>query len=325
MEDISALDVKDFKTTFYFIISCDISMFFSKRSVKISPSGSANLIGREIIRVKEIRQQYMPVKELNNSLKNKNVYIYKLIISSKKEIEDIFINLEINNDKLISKSSFKINRTSLYRFIYSLKFEGDGFINYKLFRESLSNKFVNNTFNVSNFQKFLIFKEYINNHEKKDLIEYLLEDTAKEIKENQSSIDYEMILFFFINLLNFQNEYSNIDKRRQSIFELAISNFIEKEISIKKYNNNEYGKIITTIEKYRNDLNDKNLLLNLDIIILLYYQFHDKKKFMSFLGTIKSKEEAIDYMLKYPNIFSKYDCSELEIMFKYGKKDFQKL
>ena len=42
-------------------------------------------------------------------------------------------------------------------------------------------------------------------------------------------------------------------------------------------NNNEYGKIITTIEKYRNDLNDKNLLLNLDIIILLYYQFHDKK------------------------------------------------
>ena len=196
MEDISALDVKDFKTTFYFIISWDISMFFSKRSVKISPSGSANLIGREIIRVKEIRQQYMPVKELNNSFKNKNVYIYKLIISSKKEIEDIFINLEINNDKLISKSSFKINRTSLYRFIYSLKFEGDGFINYKLFRESLSNKFVNNTFNVSNFQKFLIFKEYINNNEKKDLIEYLLEDTAKEIKENQSSIDYEMILFF---------------------------------------------------------------------------------------------------------------------------------
>ena len=128
-------------------------MFFSKRSVKISPSGSANLIGREIIRVKEIRQQYMPVKELNNSFKNKNVYIYKLIISSKKEIEDIFINLEINNDKLISKSSFKINRTSLYRFIYSLKFEGDGFINYKLFRESLSNKFVNNTFNESNFQK----------------------------------------------------------------------------------------------------------------------------------------------------------------------------
>ena len=46
---------------------------------------------------------------------------------------------------------------------------------------------------------------------------------------------------------------------------------------------------------------------------------------MSFLGTIKSKEEAIDYMLKYPNIFSKYDCSELELMFKYGKKDFQKL
>ena len=224
MEDIKT-KVYKFESTFYLIISCNTNMFLTKFNVNIS-SKSAYLLNREIINVKENYNQYMAVKELNNSFRDKNIYIYKLVIAHKNDIEEVSIKLNINSYKLISKNSFKINKASPYRFIYYLEFKADGFFNKELFRDSLSNKFVDNEFNLSNFQKFLIFKEYINNHEKKDIIEYLLEDTAKKINENQYSIDYEMILLFFINLLNFQNEYANIDERRQSLFKLSISKFI---------------------------------------------------------------------------------------------------
>ena len=327
MDDfLTAFEQNSQKTTIiYFILSCQKYINLRKDYVEIS-SKYAETLGRNVIAIQELNREYLKVKELNDSFRDKNIYIYKLKVSSKLENEEIKIKFDFFKEKLITKNKFKINKDSHYRFLYSLSFEASEFFNFKLFRDAKVNEFIENKYRLKKAQQFLIFIEYIKQYENEDAIECLLKDTANEIIKSKDKIDYEYILLYFINLLQFQNKYSELKENNKKLFELTISDFINiQKISIQKYSNVEYKKIIEIIENYRENIYEPNKRLNLDLIILLYYQIHDRKKFKDFFKEILNKIEVFKYMLKHPLIFTKYDCSELELIYKNISSNFSEL
>ena len=160
----------------------------------------------------------------------------------------------------------------------------------------------------------MIFKEYLKQEKKSDFIDDLLNCTIQEIYNINN---YEFILIFLIDLTKFEKDYLKVNKK---LFESFISAFNkEKNIVINQYKNEEYYKIISIIEDYRVYLEQKpKLLLNLDIIILLFYQKNIRKEFKTFFNKIKSKNELVQYILKNRKIFYAYDCDEMVIIYNNG-------
>ena len=310
--------MEESSATLYFIISCQEFISLNENSVKITlNSKEVKLLEKEVISVKRNNYCFMPVKELNNCLNGKNVFLYKIKINSSGIDKYIYVNLEFRGDKLISKYPIIINNNTSYTFIYNIQFTGQNFINYKLFRSNDSNEFVSDKFRINKAQQFLIFKEYINVHENQNGFEYLLERTADEIINAKDIIDIEFILLFSLNLFNIKNDFSEVNLEKQSFLESIICNFINIEKTIiKNYNNEEYNQIIDKIEKYRDEVKDKNLILNLDSFILLFYQMNSREKFKIFFKKLAFKNEVINYMLKHQKYFTKYDFSELEMIYE---------
>ena len=150
-------------------------------------------------------------------------------------------------------------------------------------------------------------------HENINDIEYLIESAISEIKKNEEIIDYEFILEILICLLKFEDDYYKLTIKEKSLFELILTDFNKfKKVLIKQNNNNEYNKIINIIEKYRDNIKEKNILLNLDIFILIYYHINIRRNFINYLKNITYKEEIINYMIIHPSIFTKYNCSDME-------------
>ena len=74
------------------------------------------------------------------------------------------------------------------------------------------------------------------------------------------------------------------------------------------------------MEKNKNNFKDKNLVLNLDLIILLFYQTN-KKEFKSFFEKIENKKEVVKYIIKHPKIFNQYNCSELNLIYDNAEEN----
>ena len=315
----------------YFIISCakpfaqniqkNISIEHEK--IKIKPL--------EIIDNIKNKDIFKDIKELSDSLNNKNIYLYKLKLIPTKDNDNnnitiIIDNLNMNEYKL--KCSLNLKKGVKNYFIYSTEFKYDFNFNFKNIAKKIgyylkitdkfidkdSEDFINKKFDIENYQKFLLFKSYLKQKEKSNYIDDLLNCTIQEIYNINS---YEFILIFLIDLIKFEKDYLKINHK---LFESFISEFnMEKNIDIKQYKNEEYYKIIAIIEDYRVFLEQKpKLLLNLDIIILLFYQKNIRKEFNIFFNKIKSKNEVVHYILKNREIFYAYDCDEMEIIYKNG-------
>ena len=88
-------------------------------------------------------------------------------------------------------------------------------------------------------------------------------------------------------------------------------------VSVPKINNN---KIL-----YRNSLKNFPIILNIDLFILIFYQFNDKKQFNEWFNRIESKIKVTEYIISHPEIF-KHDCSNLEFLFENrGKIELHKI
>ena len=88
-------------------------------------------------------------------------------------------------------------------------------------------------------------------------------------------------------------------------------------VSVPKINNN---KIL-----YRNILKNYSIILNIDLFILIFYQFNDKKQFNEWFNRIESKIKVTEYIISHPEIF-KLDCSNLECLFENrGKIELHKI
>lgn len=311
----------DFSTHLYFVISCQNYVKLYEHNIDISASGKEKIEDKEVIIVQNENILYLDVKELNDSFRNKNIYLFRLKIKSKSIIGEssIKITLKFGNNNLISKNYVSIKKDKKHLFIYNLFFEGKNIFDWGPLRNDWVNEFVNNKFNIIKAQKFLIFKEYIEKHDQ-NIMDYLLSNTAYEINNNSKEIvNFEFVLLFLINLLNFENNFSNLKEGKKLLFKSILEKFIEiKKVDIKKYNNSEYRKIIETIEKYRKYL-EENQLLNLNVIILLYYKINKSDEFKKCFNEIKSKKkEVIDYIFKHHLIFSKFNFSEMELIYKSG-------
>ena len=301
----------------YFIISCkNIIGQEDMKSISFE-SKTSKTTSSEFLIVRENNNNFIEIKALNNSFKDKNIYLFNLKVLSEKGYENsIYVHIKIFGKKL--KSSLELNKKVNHYFIYSTKFEYDDFFSFLPLNISQDVKdFVYNKFDIENYQKFLIFKEYLKLHEQSNYIDILLKCTIDEIYIS-SVINYEFILNFLIDLLKFEKDYSKVN---QKLFESVISGFNEtKKVNITKYNNEEYNKIISIIESYRNNFKKKPYILNLDIIILLFYQTNIRDKFIVFMNKVESKKSVIDYILKNDYIFKKYNCSEMEKIYINGEK-----
>ena len=298
----------------YFIISCSKS-FAPNIQKNISIIYGKKKVIPEIVDI--------DVKGLIDSLNNKNIYLYKSKLIPAKDNGDnkitIYIdNLNLNKCKLKCPLNSK-NGVKNY-FIYSTKFDYDYKISESIFnyffgesKDKNVEDFVNNKFDIENYQKFLIFKAYLKQNEKSDYIDDLLNYTIQDIYNINN---YEFILILLIDLVKFEKDYLKINHQ---LFEKFISSFNNIYIDIKQYENEEYYKIISIIEGYRVNLEQKlKLLLNLDIIILLFYQINIRKEFKIFFNKIKSKKEVVHFILKNRKIFYAYDCDEMEIIYTNG-------
>lgn len=201
----------DFSTHLYFIISCQDNVKLNERSVDISPSGKEKIEGKEVIMVKNENNLYLKVKELNNSFANKNIYLYAIKIKSNNYGKDSFIKIKIKigNNNLISKDSISITKFKNHIFIYDISFENEPFLNIKIFKDTYVNEF-----RIIKPQEFLIFKEYIAKHLDKNVMDYFLSSATYEINKSKEFIDYEFVLLFLINLVNFEDDYSKLEDEK---------------------------------------------------------------------------------------------------------------
>ena len=277
----------------------------------------------DIIKRKDI---FKGVKGLIDSLNNKNIYLCIIKLHAEKDNHGIKITIKIdklNKSECKLKWSLNLKKGVKNIFIYSTEFKNDISLYNKIiyffndkdkFKDKDVEDFVYKKFDIENYQKFLIFKEYLKQEKKSDFIDDLLNCTIQEIYNINN---YEFILIFLIDLTKFEKDYLKVNKK---LFESFISAFNkEKNIVINQYKNEEYYKIISIIEDYRVYLEQKpKLLLNLDIIILLFYQKNIRKEFKTFFNKIKSKNELVQYILKNRKIFYAYDCDEMVIIYNNG-------
>ena len=315
-------------TIIYFIISCPDDTNFQKNLIRISPKKKISILKQKLIKVKSIKNYLVKDQKFNDSLGNKNVYLYKAKIFFEESEIPIIIKLKYLEKILVSITPIKINKFDK-KFIYSISYKHDSFLD-KLVGDDEIYDFINNKFIISYLQKFIIFKEYILNYSNSNLINYLLKDTEQTINELKETINYEFILVFFDTLLQENDIYNsmslndNIIKIFNSIFHYFID---KKEIIIKNnnLNNEKYNQIIKIIENYRNSLKNSPIIYNIDLFILIFYQFNDKNQFNELYNRIESKIKATEYIISHPEIF-KLDCSNLECLFENrGKIEFDKI
>jgi len=305
------------EASIFFIISSKSSIYFYKELIHLSKRDNIDIIEEDLIKVKEKNISYMEVEGVNESF---NIYLYKTKIKIKNINEEIYIKLDFLNRSL--KSVYPINfksKESIY-FIYEIFYKSEDIIpiDIKVWDKNIHNikDFLNDKFRINKMKKFKIFKTYLEIHEASKYIDNLLESTQNEIINSKKIIDYEFLLTFLITLFDEKEKYSDIPNNLQLIFELTISNFIDIEkIIINNYNNKEYNKIIKILEQKKDDLKDENLLLNLDLIILLFYQTNKKEEFKSFFEKVNYKADVVKYMLKHISIFKNYNKSELEMIY----------
>ena len=306
--------------TIYFIISCQENIYLDKKNIRLSPSSSINIQKDDFITIKKGNTYSidLPNKDILNG---KNIYLYVATINLLDNIKEFNIKLNyFYGTNFNSKNPFPIKQKKKHYFIYEISFKLDKW--FKLMIEKIIQDFIDDKFRISYLQKFMIFKEYI----KKQNFNYfdeLLESTANVLSNSKKLIDYEFILNFLIELINKESNYSNISEIRKRLFESVLSNFIDiKKITINNYNNNTYNDIIIILKNFkRNFKNNKNMILNIDLFNLLFYQINNRKEFLKLFKSIHNKNEATQYIIKHPALFKNYDSSILQLIYGNAKEE----
>ena len=300
------------EASLFFIISLSENNVFSEDLIHLSQRENIEIIKKDLIQVKENNENFMEIKRLDEPF---NIYLYMTKIKIKNIKEKIFIKLSFDNKKLKSAKPIDIKKNEPIKFIYEISYVYDENFIVRCFNQNID-KFINDRFRLIKLKKFMIFKKYLEIHEKSKYIDNLLESTQNEIIQNTQIIDIEFLLSFLITLFGGKTKYSDIPKNFQLYFKLVISHFVNiEQIVIDKYNNIEYNEIIKILEKNKTDFKDKNLVLNLDLIILLFYQTNIKNEFKSFFEKIEYKREVVEYIIKHPKIFKNYNSSELKLIY----------
>ena len=322
---------KNDSISIYFVISCKgsqnnisyYSCYLEEKMIHLSPGAKIRILESNLILIKQNDNFYINL-ENRNSLNGKDIYLYtaKIIAGNLNEF-----NIKLKDyleESFVSKNPFPINEKNKIIFIYNIPFKLDGFLNRNVktyFKDEIINEFLENKFRINNVQKFLIFKEYLNKHENSNFIDDLLENTANEINKTKEIIDFEFMLEFILTLIDNEKNFTKISNKKKQFFELVFSNFKDiDKIIIVNYKNKKYHEVIAIINNYKKNIKNKtNIILNIDLFTLLYYQINDNNKFSKIFNNISKKSEATKFIIKHIKYFQKFNCSQLQLIYNYAE------
>ncbi|OUM60841.1 hypothetical protein PIROE2DRAFT_13322 [Piromyces sp. E2] len=253
-----------------------------------------NSIGEE----KKENNQKLLVNEFNHSFENKSIYLYKANVQLKnKDRKSFKIRFKYNNEVIQSSGDLTIQQYQ-QQFIYPISYnvidKTSG--TFKKLVEKTKNfigmnndtkdikKFVDEQYNISNLQKFIIYKTFLLERGMSFLIPNLLEETQTTITKS-NKIDYEYLLIYIHTLINNEKNFQLIPKENKEIMNNILSSLMDKkEIKIKKYDKNDYFKLVNMMDNY-------------------YYQ------------------DIINFIIKHKNLFPNLDCSNLKLIFEKTDKE----
>ena len=97
---------------------------------------------------------------IENTLKDKNIYLYKTKIKSKTFYEPLFIKIKFLEKEFISTNPIEIKKNNFAYFIYDVSYNLKRFFDLKFLQNSFIKDFFNQKFKINNLTKIMIFKEY---------------------------------------------------------------------------------------------------------------------------------------------------------------------
>ena len=150
------------EASLFFIISLNEGTYFDENLIHLSPRENIEIIKKELITVKENNDNYMGIKGLDDPF---NIYLYITKIKIKNINEKIYIKLQFFNKQLKSKKPIEIKKNESLNFIYEIQYDYDEYFITKIFNQNID-EFINNRFRLIKVKKFMIFKKYLEIHEK---------------------------------------------------------------------------------------------------------------------------------------------------------------
>jgi len=318
--NISNSDRSDLQTSvIYNIISCSEYIFLKKDNINISSKNYIKILNKELIGIKVKNNVKYIDKKYTKDYERKNIYLFKVELGIQNNEEKVNIKLKYDNQDLITKQSFNIQKYQQL-FIYNDLYKFESKIESFFSGNNEVNKYLQGEYKISFQQKFYVFNSYLSKNNMNSLVPILLEDTEDTIIKPQK-INMDYILCYLKILIDDQKSYSKLPEVSKKIYENVIK-MIEnkKDIVINSQLNKEYREVINIIENYEYT-QDENFYLNLYIFLLLYYQ-DDQEKFKIVFEKTPFKKETINYMKKHKKSFSNVTASILQPILNKNNKDF---
>eukprot|EP00833_Pecoramyces_ruminatium_P010584 jgi/Orpsp1_1/1184616/evm.model.c7180000090279.1 len=322
-------------STIYIIISCSEDYIFDKENIEIIPENKKNIkiLNTELnlVKIKNenfYNENYFNMYKCNNivldSIKGKNVYLYKVNLSINDNKESFRLKFNYNNENYCSKSSYKIFKgQQLFVSFESFKKEYNNYIldylSYYSFNYNSNNDYQDNKYKLSNIQKFYTFLFYLIFNKKEKYISSLLNQYL-EIINKKEKLDFEFILELFDILNDINEKYLNITENMEEILKRIILSLKNKKeiLNVKNCSEEKYKNIMELLKKYKSIFNNnKELELNFNLFLLIFVSSNnDHEKFNEIFSRIQLKEEAIKFIKRHKKSFLNLQCSNLDLLFE---------
>eukprot|EP00833_Pecoramyces_ruminatium_P016265 jgi/Orpsp1_1/1190297/evm.model.d7180000078079.1 len=301
-------------TTIYIILSCAKGLKFTDIEI-VSDKNNINTIDIELVEItsetlnkndnnlmdektknNQDKLKRIRVKEYNDSFENKNIYLYKANIELKSNEENFNIRFIYNNELIQSDSNLTIQQYQQL-FLYSLHY---------IIIDKKSGQFKKFFKKAKNFMGF-----DDNNKILKDLMDekYKLSNLQKFIIYKKYLVETNMKYLIPNLLVDTQNTIVQPNK---------------KNIEIRKYDNEEYIKLISLMESHWYISFKGKSHTGYHMFILMFYQFNKIENFKSFLynfNKIQAKQDVIDFIIKHKNLFPNLNFNNLKLIFENANKN----
>jgi len=315
-------------TTVSFIISCSKKSSFNDNInvlFKINKDNNIDVLNFEIIDATKFLSQNYNSK---NSQHKKNIFIYKANLNLTNNTEKFKIIIQNNKDKLISNSTFEIEKYQ-YLFIFNQSFDfynksNQIIKNFKKIKNYFNNKpniifdIINRDYIIPDEVKFNIYKNYLINNDMTTLMEFLLEK-SKDCIINTDKIDINIILNYISTLIDKEYGISNLN----NFLEPIIINLFEKEdIYFNEMKNNDYYSELMKILKNCEitDFNDISLTGYYLLLLIGDQKCNNENEFSETFNKIPLKQNAIEFILKHKKIFQNLHLLNLQTLFENADK-----
>eukprot|EP00833_Pecoramyces_ruminatium_P005380 jgi/Orpsp1_1/1179412/evm.model.c7180000069230.1 len=320
-------------STVFIIISCSDKIDLEENNIKIIPKQNNEFFIKykefNIVKLKNnnyymnyLNEKYHTQNKNYDTFQNKNIYLFSMNLIFKKEVS-FRIKFKYENICIYSKNYFTVYNNQLL-FDYCESYEIDRkfidyinpFSNYNYLRD-----IINENFELTNYQRFIIFKIYFLINKKENYLPYLLDKTLEEIHK-EKIINFEFIMFYLNTIIDYaKNHNLKFKTYMKKLFLYSLKS--ENNISYENYNSDEYNNIIEIIKNFRSKDEEENMYYYL--FILIFYHSKNQNIFEKYFIKIDDnyKFEALSFIIKYSNFFRGLSFSDLQLICKYSQNKIE--